>query len=180
MGPSPRQHPPLLPPGGPFLPRVPLLIHRLLHPSMSPLPLLSPAPSGDTSPHSVPSPAGSPFLFPGGSLCPPTAPFLSQMPSSSSDLLFSPAAPSFPECPHHPPRILSPQRPFSRDSPAPLCILLPPDAPIGPLGSPPVQVPPSLPGAPSLPGVSSSPPSPSPPSLPRASSGSAAPCLPGV
>ena len=57
----------------------------------------------------------------------------------------------FPGCPHRPPHIVSPPCPFSRDSPAPLCMLLPLDAPIGPRGSPPVQVPPSLPGAPSFP-----------------------------
>ena len=50
VGPSPRQHPLLLPPCGPFLPRVSLLTHRLSHPSMSPLPLPSPALSGDTPP----------------------------------------------------------------------------------------------------------------------------------
>lgn len=136
------QHPLLLPPGGPFLPRLRLRTHRLLHPSMSPLPLPSPALSGDTPPHSVPSPAGSPFLFPGGSLCPPMALVLSQMPSSSSDLLFSPGAPSFPGCPHHAHTSSLLCTPFSRDSPAPL---------ISPLGSPPVQVPPSLPGVPSSP-----------------------------
>lgn len=137
------QHPLLLPLGGPFLPRVPLRTHRLSHPSMSPPPLPSPALSGDTAPsHSVPSPAGSPFLFPGGSLCPLMALVLSQMPSSSSDLLFSPGAPSFPGCPHHAHTSSLLCTPFSRDSPAPQ---------ICPLGSPPVQVPPSLPGVPSSP-----------------------------
>lgn len=105
------QHPLLLPPGGPFLPSMLLLTHRHSHPSMSLLPLPSPTLSGDTPPHAVSSPAGSPFSSLGAH-CPGTARFLSQMPSSSSDLLFSPGAPSFPGCPHRPPRTLSPPRPL--------------------------------------------------------------------
>ena len=98
------QHPLLLPPGGPFLPSMPLLTHRRPHPSMSLLPLPSPTLSGDTPPRGVLS-CGKPLSRPWGLTLSRHGPLPLRCPVpplTCSSLLVPPLAP----------RTLSPPRPL--------------------------------------------------------------------
>lgn len=99
------QHPLLLPPGGPFLPRVPLRTHRLSHPSMSPLPLPSPALSGDSPPTQCPLLLEAPFSSLGAHSVPPWPSFSLRCPVpplTCSSLLVPPPSVGAPSSPTHP------------------------------------------------------------------------------